>query len=177
MQSRETQITMVKWTNAGGQVKRANERLFVYRPPAWRLWRNVKTTYNAEKDTTLLLFFLPKSPGGHVISFQIRPWVAFGLPYLLIGLFYIGMPLVRTDGRAVGVRSRDYQIFSDGRLPHFLSYGAPPTRCATPQNTVSDDVISCPICRIVIQVNSILFNINKKMRVAAVFLKLSITLW
>ena len=40
--------------------------------------------------------------------------VAFGLPYLLIELFYIGMPVVRTDGRAVGVRSRDYQIFSDG---------------------------------------------------------------
>ena len=45
MQSRETQITMVKWTNAGGQTKRANERSFVYRPPAWRRWRNVKTTY------------------------------------------------------------------------------------------------------------------------------------
>ena len=36
---------MVKWTNAGGQTKRANERSFVYRPPAWRRWRNVKTTY------------------------------------------------------------------------------------------------------------------------------------
>ena len=46
MQSWETQITMVKWTNAGGQTKRANERSFVYRPPAWRRWRNVKTTYN-----------------------------------------------------------------------------------------------------------------------------------
>ena len=44
MQSRETQKTMVKWTNAGGQTKRANERSFVYRPPAWRRWRNVKTT-------------------------------------------------------------------------------------------------------------------------------------
>ena len=33
---------------------------------------------------------------------------------LLIELFYIGMPVVRTDGRSVGVRSRDYQIFSDG---------------------------------------------------------------
>ena len=48
MQSRETQITMVKWTNAGGQTKRANERSFVYRPPAWRRWRNVKTTYSIE---------------------------------------------------------------------------------------------------------------------------------
>ena len=45
MQSRETQITMVKWTNAGRQTKRANERSFVYRPPAWRRWRNLKTTY------------------------------------------------------------------------------------------------------------------------------------
>ena len=40
---------------------------------------NIKN--NAEKDTTLLLFFLSKSPGGHVISFQIKPWVAFGLFY------------------------------------------------------------------------------------------------
>ena len=61
---------------------------------------NIKN--NVEKDTTLLLFFLSKSPGGHVISFQIKPWVAFGLPYLLIELFYIGMPVVRTDSRAVG---------------------------------------------------------------------------
>ena len=60
---------------------------------------NIKN--NAEKDTTLLLFFLSKSPGGHVISFQIKPWVAFGLPYLLIELFYIGMPVVRTDGRSI----------------------------------------------------------------------------
>ena len=67
-----------------------------------------------EKDTTLLRFFLSKSPGGHALSLQIKPWVAFGLPYLLIELFYIGMPVVRTDGRAVGIRSRDYQIFSDG---------------------------------------------------------------
>ena len=46
------------------------------------------------------------------------PRIAFGLPYLLIELFYIGMPVVRTvglsGGRSVGVRSRDYQIFSDG---------------------------------------------------------------
>ena len=32
---------------------------------------NIKN--NAEKHTTLLLFFLSKSPGGHVISFQIKP--------------------------------------------------------------------------------------------------------
>ena len=77
---------------------------------------NIKN--NVEKDTTLLLFFLSKSPGGHAISFQIKPWVAFGLPYLLSELFYIGMPVVQTDGRAggrsVGVLSCDYQIFSGG---------------------------------------------------------------
>ena len=55
---------------------------------------NIKN--NAEKDTTLLLFFLSKSPGSPVISVQIKPWVPFGLPYLLIELFYIGVPVVRT---------------------------------------------------------------------------------
>ena len=58
---------------------------------------NIKN--NGEKDTTLLLFFLSKSPGGHVISLQIKPWVAFGLPHLLMELFYIGMPMVQTGGR------------------------------------------------------------------------------
>ena len=58
---------------------------------------NIKN--NAEKDTTLLLFFLSNSPSRHVISFQIKPWVAFGLLYLLIELFYSGMPVMRTDGR------------------------------------------------------------------------------
>ena len=78
----------------------------------------VNNKNNDEKDTALLLFFLSKSPSGNAISFQIKPSVAFQLPYLLIELFYIGMPVVRTDsrviGRSVGVRSRDYQIFLDG---------------------------------------------------------------
>ena len=60
MHSRETQITMVKWTNAVGQTKRANERSFVYRPPAWRLWRNVKTTYNFA-GISFFLFWIYKS--------------------------------------------------------------------------------------------------------------------
>ena len=33
--------------------------------------------------------------------------------------FCVGMPVVQTDGRAVGVRSRDYQIFSDGQFTIF----------------------------------------------------------
>ena len=84
---------------------------------------NIKN--NIEKDTTLLLLFFSNSPGGHAISFQIKPWVAFGLPYLLIELFYIGMPVVRTDGRAGGrtvgrCAVRGYQIFSDGEFTTFL---------------------------------------------------------
>ena len=74
---------------------------------------NIKN--NAEKDTTLLLFFLSKSPGGHVISFQIKPWVAFGFPYLLIELFYIGMPVVRTDGRSIARCTVTW-------LPNFLEW-------------------------------------------------------
>ena len=69
-----------------------------------------------------------------MISFQIKPWVAFGLPYLLIELFYIGMPVVRTDGRSLACSVYGHVItkFSRmGRLPHFLSYGAPPMRGAS----------------------------------------------
>ena len=46
---------------------------------------------NVKKDTTLLLFFLSKSPGDHAISIQLN--------LELIDIFYIGMPVVRTDGR------------------------------------------------------------------------------
>ena len=74
---------------------------------------NIKN--NVEKDETLLLFFLSKTPGGHSISFQIKPWVAFRLPYLLIELFYISIPVVQTDSRAVG-------RFTVTWLPHFLGW-------------------------------------------------------
>ena len=60
-----------------------------------------------------------------MISFQIKPWVAFGLPYLLIESFYIGMPVVRTVGRLV-YGHMITKFSSMGRLPHFVSYGAPP---------------------------------------------------
>ena len=76
---------------------------------------SVSIKNNAEKDTTLLLFFLSKSQGGHLISFQIKPWVAFGLLYLLIELFDIGMPVVRTDGRAGGGCTVTW-------LPNFLGW-------------------------------------------------------
>ena len=44
---------------------------------------------------TLLLFFLCVSPGGHAISRQ-KTQVPFVFPYLLIELFSIGIPVVRT---------------------------------------------------------------------------------
>ena len=79
---------------------------------------NIKN--NIEKDTSLLLVFLSQSPGGHAISFQIKPWVALRLLYLLIELFtLVYLWCGRTLGRSVGVRSRDYQIFSDGWFTTF----------------------------------------------------------
>ena len=56
---------------------------------------------DVEKDSTLLLFFSSKSPAGHAISRQEHPELAV-VSYLLIELFYIGMPVVRTDVRMDG---------------------------------------------------------------------------
>ena len=53
-----------------------------------------------------------------------KPRVAFGLLYMLIELFHIGIPLVRTEH----VRSRDYQIFSDAQITKF-SY----SQCSAPR--------------------------------------------
>ena len=49
----------------------------------------------------------------------------------MIELLYIGIPVVRTDGRSLARSVYGPMItkFSRmGRLPHFVSYGAPPTR-------------------------------------------------
>ena len=54
---------------------------------------NIKN--NVEKDTTLLLFFLSKSPGGHAISFQIKPWVAFGLQCLWLRRSMYGLVITK----------------------------------------------------------------------------------
>ena len=57
------------------------------------------------------------------------PRVAFGLPYLLIELFYIAMPVVRTDG--LSVYGHVITKFSRmGTLLHFLTHGAPLARFA-----------------------------------------------
>ena len=85
---------------------------FVFNHSVIHVSVNIKN--NVEKDETLLLFFLSKSPGGHSISFQIKPRVAFRLPYLLYPCAADGLSGVRPVGWSAGVRSRDYQIFSDG---------------------------------------------------------------
>ena len=59
---------------------------------------NIKN--NFEKYSILLLFFLSKSLGGHAISHQIKPWVAFELPYLSIECA-CGVDGRRSGGRAV----------------------------------------------------------------------------
>ena len=71
--------------------------------------------------------------GGYAISRQNNLESAFGLPYLLIELFYIGMPVVRTDGLSGGRTVYGHVIakFSQiGRLLHFLTHGAPLARFA-----------------------------------------------
>ena len=50
--------------------------------------------------------------------------IAFGLPYLLVELFYIGMPVVRMD--SLSVYGHMITKFSRiGRFPHFLTHDAP----------------------------------------------------
>ena len=36
------------------------------------------------------------------VAMRFPAKIAFGLPYLLIELFYMGLPVVRTDGRTYG---------------------------------------------------------------------------
>ena len=65
--------------------------------------------------------------GGYAISRQNIFEFLFGLPYLLIELFYIGMPVVRTDG--LSVYGHVITKFSRmGRLLYFLTHGAPLVR-------------------------------------------------
>ena len=71
-----------------------------------------------EKELTLFSFFPSWSPGGHAISHQ----KLLELPvvsYSLIELFYVGIPVVQTDGRSDGVRSHDYQNFLDRCITKF----------------------------------------------------------
>ena len=76
---------------------------------------NIKSS--VQKDTTLLLFFLSKTPGGYAI---------FGLPYLLSSFILVCLWCERTVGRSGGVRSPNFLGWVD-----LLSYGAPHSRAWT----------------------------------------------
>ena len=63
----------------------------------------------------------------------------FGLPYLLIELFYIRMPVVRTDSLSGGWSVYGHVItkFSRmGRLLHFPTHGAPLARFARESSAI-----------------------------------------
>ena len=55
----------------------------------------------SKKTRRCFFFFPPKSPAGHAISRQKHLELAV-MSYLLYELLYIGMPVVRTDGRLDG---------------------------------------------------------------------------
>ena len=65
---------------------------------------NIKN--NAEKDTTLLLFFLLHKTLSCI-------WVAIPIDRVILHWYACGAA-GRSLARSLGVRSRDYQIFSDG---------------------------------------------------------------
>ena len=71
--------------------------------------------------------------------FSLRPSVAFGLLYLLIELFHIGIPVVRTEH----LRSRYFQIFSDAQITKF-SY----SQCSAARQTFHCPLFSRKIAQI-----------------------------
>ena len=95
-------------------------------------------------DTTLLLFFHPKSPGGHVISFQIKPWVAaIPVDWVILHWYACGAD-GRSLARSLGVRSRDYQIFSEGVDYHIsLAMGLAHARRFAPRVELRYNVSIC----------------------------------
>ena len=78
---------------------------------------------------SLAVSALQDAPGSYAISRQTNLELHLGchwLPYLSIELFYIGLPVVRTGGRAGG-RAYGHVISKFcrmGRLLHFLTHGA-----------------------------------------------------
>ena len=78
--------------------QRRSSTLFVITRSSSLLRVSVDIKNSVEKESTLLFCFLSKSPVGHRISRQKHLELSV-LSYLLTGLFYIGMPVVRTDGK------------------------------------------------------------------------------
>ena len=92
---------------------------------------NIKN--NVEKDTTLLLllfFFLSKSPGGHAIFFRCI-WVTIPVDWV----FYIGVPVVRTDGRSGGRTVETLLFCHTPPSPHPNVVARPPSNGPSRQIT------------------------------------------
>ena len=70
---------------------------------------SVNTKITPKKIRLCCCFFILKYRAA-----MLKPWVAFGLPYL-IELFYIGMPVVRTDDRLLARCTVTW-------LPNFLGW-------------------------------------------------------
>ena len=88
------------------------------------MYVSVDIKNNVQKDSTLLWFFLSKSPGGHAISHKKHlelPVVSYPLIayFTLNFLSYILHWYACGADRRLGVRSRDYQNFSDGWIIKF----------------------------------------------------------
>ena len=83
--------------------------------------KNLEKCYNTSDNTDTEQFLLS------VLVFidSLVAQVAFGLPYLLIDLFYIGMPVVRTDGRLLVRAVYGHVISKFLGWVDLLSYGAP----------------------------------------------------
>ena len=93
----------------------------------------LNTLDNTDIETTFAFLFVfidslivsaSQDAGGHAIFRHKNPRVTFGLSYLLIESFYIGMSVVRTD-----VRLRDYKsqpkFLGYIRQANLLTHGAP----------------------------------------------------
>ena len=68
-----------------------------------------------------------------------KPLVAFGLPYLLSELFYIGIPVVLTDRRTYGhVTTKTSEM---NKQPNFFTFGALQRALRTRKSTAKTELI------------------------------------
>ena len=93
-----------------------------------RIFGSMHRISPSKKTLLCCCFFFLTVRGAIRFLFGKKPWVALVLPYLLIELFYIGMPAVPTDGWAGGRSVCGHVITKFSRMgswPHFLTHGAP----------------------------------------------------
>ena len=90
--------------------------------------------------------------------------------YLLTGLFYIGMPVVRTDGRSVG-RACGHAITKISQMDGWARWITNFLRCVAPLSRVwSTDIIRCVgVIRCPTSLTSMLLGLKPKMRYCHLF--------